>query len=152
MVDRTIGLDKLARQEPVMFSIPNNNPGLARQRKREWYQRNKDEILKRKRDRRAAPQKTTRTATQTSTYHRADCENPRAQPTNLQPIPGHASGPSAFHQPSVLSPKPRLDSATTAGAASLSQTEQTPESVPKITCVGRRVLGAIVRVEPWIRQ
>ena len=37
--------------------MPNKNPDLAKQRKHEWYVRNKDEILKRKRERRAAQKK-----------------------------------------------------------------------------------------------
>ena len=37
--------------------MPNKNPEVARQRKHEWYLRNKDEILKRKRERRAAQKK-----------------------------------------------------------------------------------------------
>ena len=37
--------------------MPNKNPDVARQRKHEWYLRNKDEILKRKRERRAAQKK-----------------------------------------------------------------------------------------------
>ena len=37
--------------------MPNKNPAVARDRKREWYLKNKDEILKRKRERRAALRK-----------------------------------------------------------------------------------------------
>ena len=37
--------------------MPNKNPYLAKQRKHEWYVRNKDEILRRKRERRAALRK-----------------------------------------------------------------------------------------------
>ena len=37
--------------------MPNKNPEVARERKREWYLRNKEEILKRKRERRAAQKK-----------------------------------------------------------------------------------------------
>ena len=40
-----------------MFSMPNKNSDLARERKREWYQKNKDLILKRKRERHAAQKK-----------------------------------------------------------------------------------------------
>ena len=40
-----------------MFDTPNKNPEVARERKREWYLRNKEEILKRKRERRAAQKK-----------------------------------------------------------------------------------------------
>ena len=55
--DKMIDIDKLPRQEPVVFSMPNQNPDLTKQRKREWYQRNKDEILKRKGERCAAQRK-----------------------------------------------------------------------------------------------
>ena len=37
--------------------MPNKNPEVARERRREWYLRNKEEILKRKRERRAAQKK-----------------------------------------------------------------------------------------------
>ena len=37
--------------------MPNKNPEIARERKREWYLRNKDKILKGKRERRAAQKK-----------------------------------------------------------------------------------------------
>ena len=57
MADKTIDIDKLPRQEPVLFSMPNKDPDLAKQRKHEWYVKNKEEILKRKRERRAAKKK-----------------------------------------------------------------------------------------------
>ena len=56
-MDWTIDIVELSGQESVVFSMPNNNPDLARERKREWYQKNKDLILKRKRERRAAQKK-----------------------------------------------------------------------------------------------
>ena len=40
-----------------MFSMPNKSSDLARERKREWYQKNKDLIFKRKRERHAAQKK-----------------------------------------------------------------------------------------------
>ena len=40
-----------------MFSMPYKSSDLARERKREWYQKNKDLILKRKRERHAAQKK-----------------------------------------------------------------------------------------------
>lgn len=57
MADKTIGIDKPPRQEPVLVSMPNKDPNLAKQRKHEWYVKNKEEILKRKRERRAAKKK-----------------------------------------------------------------------------------------------
>ena len=57
LADKTIDIDKLPRQEPVLFSMPNKDPDLAKQRKHEWYVKNKEEILKRKRERRAAKKK-----------------------------------------------------------------------------------------------
>ena len=57
MADKTIDIDKHPRQTPVVFRMPNKNPALAKQRQHEWYVRNKDEILKRKREQRAAQKK-----------------------------------------------------------------------------------------------
>ena len=52
--DKTIDIDKHPRQTSVVFDMPNKNPEKARKLKPEWYLRNKEEILKRKRERRAA--------------------------------------------------------------------------------------------------
>ena len=57
MADKSIDIDKHPRQTSVVFRMPQNNPDLAKQRKHEWYVRNKDEILRRKRERRAALRK-----------------------------------------------------------------------------------------------
>ena len=57
LADKTIDIDKHPRQTSVVFRMPNKNPALAKQRQHEWYVRNKDEILKRKRERRAAQKK-----------------------------------------------------------------------------------------------
>ena len=54
MADKTIDIDKHPRQTLVVFRMPHKNPDLAKQRKHELYLRNKDEILRRKRERRAA--------------------------------------------------------------------------------------------------
>lgn len=39
---------KLPRQEPVLFSMPNKDPELARKRKHECYMQNSETILRRK--------------------------------------------------------------------------------------------------------
>ena len=57
MADKSIDIDKHPRQTSVVFRMPNKNPDLAKQRKHEWYVRNKDKILRRKRERRAALRK-----------------------------------------------------------------------------------------------
>ena len=56
-MDWTIDKVERPRQKLVVFSMPNKNPGVARERKREWYQQHKEEILKPKRERRAAQKK-----------------------------------------------------------------------------------------------
>ena len=134
--------------------MPNKNPAVARERKREWYLKNKDEILKRKRERRAALRiSQTPTPTQTSPDARADCKTTSTKQRSLLPIPSHASGPSALDQSRLLPPKPRPNSATAAGPSSLGQAEQTePQSIPKIENVGGRVCSPVDRTGPWIRQ
>ena len=44
-----IDIGELPGQNPVLFSMPKQYSETIKQRKREWYQGNKDEILKRKR-------------------------------------------------------------------------------------------------------
>ena len=57
LADSTIDIDKHSSQNPVVFSMPKRDSETIKQRKRKWYQRNKDEILKRARERRAAKKK-----------------------------------------------------------------------------------------------
>ena len=59
LADKTIDIDKRPRQTSVVFDMPNEKKELEAQRarKREWYLRKKEEILKRKRERRAALRK-----------------------------------------------------------------------------------------------
>ena len=57
MADKTIDIDKHPRQTSVVFDMPNKNPEKARQLKHEWYLRNKETLLQRKREQRAAKKK-----------------------------------------------------------------------------------------------
>ncbi len=146
-MDRKIDKDKRPGQKSAVFSMPNKNFRIGERAKTGLVPEKQRQDFEAQTRASRSPKEAQTTATQTSTHSRADCENQRAQPTSLHPIQSHSSGPSAFHQPSVLPQKPGPDSATTTGPASSRE-----KSVPKIMSIVRRLLPAVERGEPWTRQ